>query len=48
MISIQERLEKIKANLQKSKCERFTSSVPKSKCGNCGKDYLTHSKKATI
>ena len=42
--SIEERVKRIELNLKKQKCFGFISSVPKSKCADCGKHYLSHAK----
>lgn len=40
-------LIKIRNNQLKYKCIEFVSSIPKSKCANCGKHYLTHTNDQT-
>ncbi len=43
-LSIEERIKRIELNLKKQKCFGFISSIPESKCANCGKHYLSHTK----
>jgi len=40
-------IKKIRANQKKQKCKGFVSSETQSKCGNCGRHYLEHSKQQT-
>jgi rRNA maturation endonuclease Nob1 len=47
LLSVEERLKRIELNLKKQKCFEFISSVPESKCANCGKHYLSHTNKQT-